>query len=244
LLEERGFLAAFTERSGGVSDAEFASLNLSYSSGDDPARIAANREHVIEALDIPPFALGGQVHGAKLAAVGPSKAAAGFESSEGVLSGHDGLHTKTKGLPIAVATADCVPVILGSSAEGRVAAIHAGWKGIAAGIITTAAALFDEPSSVAAAIGPAAGPCHYEVGEDVAFAVSAAVPDGAVLERRDGRVFLDLPGSIAAIMRASGVDDVEIAGLCTIHEDERFFSHRRDGPCGRQMAIAMRASAR
>ena len=243
-LEELGFLAAFTERSGGVSENEFASLNLSYSSGDTTENIAANRAHVIGALDIPPFALGGQVHGAKLANVGPKRAASGFEGRDGVISGHDGLYTSSRGIPVAVATADCVPVVLASATEGRVAAVHAGWKGVAAGIVTNAATLFQEPGSVTAAIGPAAGPCHYEVGEDVALAVSAAVPDGAIVERRDDKVYLDLPGSIAATLQAAGIENVDVAGLCTIHEDERFFSHRRDGPCGRQMAIAMRLAAR
>jgi YfiH family protein len=243
-LEDEGFLAAFSERGGGVSENEFASLNLSYSSGDDPAKISANRTHVIEALGIPPFALGGQVHGAKLANVGRSKAGSGYDGPEGVLSGHDGLHTTARGVPVAVATADCVPVILASAAEGRVAAIHAGWKGVAAGIVTGATALFKDPKGVTAAIGPAAGPCHYEVGEDVAFAVSAAVPGGAVVESRDGSLFLDLPGSIESALNSAGVEAVEVARLCTIHEAGRFFSHRRDGPGGRQMAIAMRVARR
>lgn len=175
-----------------------------------------------------------------MANVGPAKAAAGFEGPEGVLSGRDGLFTKTAGLPIAVATADCTPVVLASAGEGRVAVIHAGWKGVAAGIVNRAAALFDRSIDVKAAIGPAAGPCHYEVGEDVAFSVSAAIPGGAVVERRDGKIFLDLPASIEAALTAAGVKHVDTTGLCTIHEAERFFSHRRDGPCGRQMGIAMR----
>jgi copper oxidase (laccase) domain-containing protein len=82
------------------------------------------------------------------------------------------------------------------------------------------------------------------VGEDVAFAVSAAVPGGAVVESRDGSLFLDLPGSIESALNSAGVEAVEVARLCTIHEAGRFFSHRRDGPGGRQMAIAMRVARR
>ncbi|MEX0991910.1 MAG: polyphenol oxidase family protein [Actinomycetota bacterium] len=238
-LEEAGFLAVFTERTGGVSSEEFASLNLSYSSGDQPRKVAANRSHVIEALGIGPFALGGQVHGANIAQVGPAKTGSGWDGPDGVISGTDGLSTRSKGLPLAVATADCVPVILASGAEGRIAVIHAGWRGVAAGIIEKAASLFPDRGSVVAVIGPCAGVCHYEVGPDVALAVSAGTGGGAVTQERGGSLYLDLSATISGSLTGLGIE-AEETRLCTIHEADRFFSHRRDGPCGRQMAIGMR----
>lgn len=243
-LEKAGFLVAFSERSGGVSEGPYASLNLSYSSGDDPAKVAANRRRLIEALRIPPFALGGQVHGAKLVRVGAKRAGAGFDGSPGVLHGNDGLYTARRGVPLAVATADCVPVVLASPAEGTVAIVHAGWRGLAGGIMGKAAALFDGPNDVRVAIGPAAGPCHYEVGKDVALAVAAGSPAGPVAERRNGKFFLDLSGTVRAALEAVGIRLVEDVGLCTIHEEDRFFSHRRDGRCGRQMGLCMRMGER
>ncbi len=240
-LEEAGFLAAFTERTGGVSSEEFFSLNLSYSSGDEPAKVAANRTQVVEALEIAPFALGGQVHGATIAQVGPAKAASGWDGPDGVISETDGLTTRSAGLPVAVATADCVPVIVASATESRLAVVHAGWRGVAAGMIEKAVALFAEPGRALAAIGPCAGVCHYEVGPDVALAVSAGTTGGAVTEERGGSLYLDLSATIAGTLAGLGVE-AEETRLCTIHETDRFFSHRRAGACGRQMAIGMRRS--
>lgn len=240
-MEADGFLAAFTERTGGLSrERRFASLNLSYSSGDAADIVAANRDRVTVALGTGPFAVGGQVHGTRLAAVGPKRAGAGYLGSDGVIPATDGLHTRSRGIAMAVATADCVPVILVSPADGRTCVVHAGWRGVAGGIVGKAAAMFDDPRTVRAAIGPAAGGCCYEVGEDVALAVSASVPGGAVVSGSGSKRMLDLPASIARTLRSAGIRRIEQADLCTIHESRRFFSHRRDGPCGRQFAIGMR----
>lgn len=240
-FEGHGFVAAFTERSGGVSEEpRFASLNLSYSSGDDPRNVSRNRSLVTETLEITPFAVGGQVHGATLAWVGPEQAGRGFTGPSEVLPATDGLHSTAARVALAVATADCAPVILGSPREERIAVIHAGWRGIAAGIIEAAASLFAEPTGVTAAIGPCAGPCCYEVGADVVDAITAGTVTGPVSRRSSGRTFLDIPATIERSLREAGVRDVEASELCTIDLSDRFFSHRRDGPCGRQFAIGMR----
>lgn len=240
-LESDGFLAVFTERNGGVSDEpRFASLNLSYSSGDDVAKVRENRRLTTEALETGPFAVGGQVHGSRLAAVGSGRAGRGFDGPEGVIPATDGLYTRSRGRALGVATADCVPVILGSAREGRLTVVHAGWRGVAGRIVEKAVALFTDPRSVRAAIGPCAGGCCYEVGEDVVAAVDAGTVGDVVVEKRRGRAYLDLAGTIAGTLGELGVGDVETSGLCTIEESERFFSHRRDGACGRQFAIGMR----
>lgn len=239
-LEREGVLAAFSERTGGVSAEPFASLNLSYSGDDDARNVAENRGRVVAGLRTGRFAVGGQVHGRRLGRVGPKRAGTGFEGPDGVVPRTDGLYTDAPGLPLAVLTADCVPVVLASAAERRVAVVHAGWRGIAAGILTAAAGVFEEPGGVRVAIGPAVGPCHYEVGEDVALAVAAASEAGAVVDRGRGPTRLDLVGTVRGILRGAGVGKVEDTGLCTACERRRFFSHRRDGPTGRQAAVVVR----
>lgn len=239
-LEKEGFLAAFTERTGGVSEGPYRALNLSYSVGDLPRSVAGNRSLIVDRLDLRPFAVAGLVHGARILRIGKGRAGAGFEGPEHVIPESDGLITKAARVPLAVTTADCVPLVLASAQEGEVAVVHAGWRGLAAGVVSAAARLFDEPKSVRVAIGPAIGPCHYEVGEDVALAVAAGSESGAISERRNGRVRLDLVATARLILRARGIRRVEDTGLCTACERGRFFSHRRDGVTGRQIAIAAR----
>ncbi len=241
-LEAAGFPSAFTERSGGVSPEPFASLDLSYSVGDEPARVAENRRRVVDGLGIPPFAVGGQVHGAVVTPVGRREAGSGFLGPDGVIPGTDGLSTSSAGIPLAVATADCVPVILASPSEGTVVVIHAGWRGVAAGIMAAALGLFRAPREVLAAIGPAARGCHYEVGDEVALAVSASTTSRVATERRRGKLYLDLPRTISASLLETGLrrGAIEDCDLCTICEAGRFYSHRREPGGGRQMAIAMK----
>ncbi|MEX2275220.1 MAG: polyphenol oxidase family protein [Actinomycetota bacterium] len=242
LLQEIGVFGAFTERSGGDSPAPFASLNMSYSVGDDAALVRGNRLRVIEGLDIPPFAVGGLIHGATITRIGPKRAGAGFDDPQQNVPDADGLATASIGVPMAVTTADCVPLIYASSAEPTVAIVHAGWRGFAAGIVTAGLAMFDDPGRAVVAIGPAIGPCHYEVGTDVALAVAAASQVGAVTERHGDVLRLDLVGTARAMLEAEGVGRVEVAGVCTGCEADRFFSHRRDGITGRHAAIAMRSA--
>jgi YfiH family protein len=236
-LERRGVLAAFTERTGGMSSSPFDSLNLGFRTGDRPERVARNRALVAGALAIPPFTVGRQVHGTRLARVGRARAGAGFADPAGEISGTDGLAVTVPGLPVAILVADCVPVVLAS--EDRMLAAHIGWRGVAGGILGRAVRSFRATPS-AAAIGPAIGPCHYEVGEDVASAVDAGADGGARVERRAGRTFLDLPGTVAGVLRAAGIGAVDRASECTACEEGRFFSHRRDSRTGRQAGVAMR----
>lgn len=236
-LERRGVLAAFSERTGGVSPDPFRSLNLGNRSGDDVARVRVNRTRVIEALGVPPFASAHQVHGTHVLRIGRRRAGHGFDHG-GMVHAADVLVTSRPGTPVAVLVADCLPVVLAS--DDLVVVVHAGWRGLAGGILDRAIALFPEPGAVAGAVGPAIGPCHYEVGDDVAGAVASGSPAGAVRRRKEGRVFLDLPGTAATVLRSRGIRDVDLAEVCTACEEDRFFSHRRDGVTGRQAAIAMR----
>jgi len=240
-LEDDGFLAAFTERTGGASEEpRFASLDLSYLAGDDPARVRENRARVARALGTGPLTVGGQVHGMRIAAVGSREAGRGYKGPEDVIADTDGLYTDLPGVALAVATADCVPVVLASADEGRIAVIHAGWRGIAAGIVERAAALFEQPREARVAVGPSARPCCYEVDEAVVLAVVGSGRREAASRQEGGRLYLDLPGTIGGVLSELGFGRVEDARACTIHEAERFFSHRRQRACGRQMAIGMR----
>ena len=241
-LERAGFAAAFSERGGGQSVTPFESLNVSYTVGDDPAAVAANRGLLIAGLSVPPFAVAGLVHGRRIGRIGAKRAGSGFVEASGVVPEVDGLVTGTLSCPIAVTWADCVPIVLASPAERRVACVHAGWRGIAAGIVSSAARAFLTPADVRVAVGPAIGPCHYEVGEDVALAVASASPAGAVTKRRRGKLYLDLVATVRAILREAGIRTVEDTGLCTACESKRFFSHRRDRVTGRHAAVAMRLS--
>ena len=239
-LAELGVLAAFTERTGGVSDEPFASLNVSYSVGDDPAAVGANRTTVIGSLDVPPFAIADLVHGSTITRIGPKRAGAGFDEPAEAVPGADGLATASSRIPLAVTTADCVPLVYASSAEGTVTVVHAGWRGFAAGIVERALAAYEDRSAVRVAIGPAIGPCHYEVGSDVALAVAAGSEVGAVTLDEGDRVRLDLVATARRILEAGDVERVEDSGLCTACESGRFYSHRRDATTGRQLALGMR----
>ena len=237
-FEERGFLAAFTERTGGVSRTPYDTLNLAVHTGDRPSDVEANRERTVSALGLERFAAAEQIHGSTVMRLGRSRASRGWD--EPPVEGADALAVTRAGLAVAVLTADCLPIALASPREGLLVAVHAGWRGLAAGVIHAALATFDRPGGVHAAIGPAIGPCHYEVGEDVALAVAAGSEAGAVTERRDGHLFLDLPGTANRVLRAAGVRRIDRAGLCTACEEERFFSYRRDGVTGRQALVAVR----
>jgi YfiH family protein len=214
--------AAFSTRLGGVSEPPFDSLNLGILTDDDPAAVRENRCRLVTALGLDPeqivFAL--QVHGTRLIDHG--------EEPRNSLPEADGHIVREPGLAPLVLVADCLPVAL--SGPGGLALVHAGWRGLAGGIVTDAATAVEATS---AAIGPGIGPCCYEVGDEVLEAF-ADFGKGVAAER-----MLDLPEVARRQLTRAGVEEVESAGLCTSCEPGFFFSHRRDhGRTGRQAAIA------
>jgi YfiH family protein len=239
-FESDGFQVVFTERAGGVSDGPFASLNLGLRCGDEPARALENRHRVCRAAGLSRFALVRQVHGSTVVTAAAERAGAGFDDPSGALGDADAIVTADAGVAVAVLTADCVPVALADPVTGRLAVVHAGWRGIARGVIDATASRFPRPGEIRAAVGPAIGPDHYEVGSEVADAVSAATPGGAVISRSRSRIFLDLPETVVRILSALGVGSIERDDSCTACEPERFFSYRRDGITGRQALVAVR----
>jgi len=225
--EAEGYEVAFTTRVGGVSEGPYASLNLGRKSGDDPERADENRRIACEAVgaDLEKLALNYQVHSSRVLRAAPA-----------IRGEHaDGLWTDEPGLPILAMSADCLPIVLVRSGTEKpaVAVLHAGWKGLLAGIVESGTAALGR-GMLAAAIGPAIGPCCYEVGEAVAAPFRERFGDDIVRESR-----LDLWTSAERALRAAGVAQVDRFDRCTACEPETFFSHRRDaGRTGRQGVIA------
>jgi purine-nucleoside/S-methyl-5'-thioadenosine phosphorylase / adenosine deaminase len=243
-FEDAGFLAAFTERTGGVSDGPFQSLNLGLATDDHAANVFENRRRLAAAFELDRIAALRQVHGAAVINVGSEddRRWEGFESLRRDLPAGDALATSAIGLGLIVLTADCVPVALADPRTGLMVVVHAGWRGVAGGAIRTAVDSFPDASGIIAAVGPAIGPDHYPVGRDVVAAVAAASPGGAVVQGNGDRPLLDLPGTIHRMLVDSGVTRVESAALCTACHPERFFSYRRDRATGRQALIGARLS--
>jgi len=222
-----GGRALFTTRRGGVSEGAYASLNLGRWTDDDADAVRANRERIAATVGVPLDAVvqGRQVHGDRVA----RRAAA-----DGALEEADGQATAERGLAPLVLTADCLPIALIS--PHAVAMVHAGWRGLAGGVVEEGVAAVRElggEGPIEAAIGPGAGVCCYEVGVEVHAAFGSALPSGPI----------DLKAIAAERLRAAGVAAVHDVGLCTICSDASlFFSHRRDdGVTGRQAGIAWRS---
>jgi polyphenol oxidase len=225
--ETDGYQVAFTTRVGGVSEGPYASLNLGRKSGDDVANVDENRRIVCDAIgaDLQALALNYQVHSDRVL-----RAEAGQRGEHA-----DGLWTDEPGLPILAMSADCLPIALArvEASTPAVAVLHVGWRGLLAGIVGEGVRALG-PGRLAAVVGPAIGPCCYEVGEEVAAPAREAF--GADVAR-DGK--LDLWTSVERALRAAGCEHVDKIDVCTSCNGERFFSHRRDeGRTGRQGVIA------
>jgi YfiH family protein len=217
----------FTTRVGGVSEGPYASLNLGRKTGDRADRVDENRRRACAAIGVSPddLALNYQVHSALV-----HRAEPGARGRKG-----DGLWTDEPDLPVLAMSADCVPIAV-VRANGRrpaVAVAHVGWRGLLAGIVESAAGALGG-GALAAAVGPAIGPCCYEVGADVS----------GPFRERFGRAIveggrLDLGRAVEESLRRAGVRRVERLDLCTCCRPELFFSHRRDGkPRGVQGVVA------
>jgi len=233
-----GWKAAFSTRLGGVSAPPYDSLNLGLTTADDPKAVRRNRSAFAAAAGVSgrDLVVPGQVHGVTVAEVGNGERGRGALDRAGVVAETDGLLTREPGLPLFVSFADCVPVLLVAGSPARaLALVHAGWRGMAAGIVAEAArALGAYGAARAAVIGPSIGPCCFAVSADVGERFEATFPG----TWRDGHV--DLWEAARQELAAAGLAPGAIvtSGLCTCH-DLQFFSHRRErGVTGRQAAIA------
>jgi len=222
-----------TLRTGGVSVAPYDSFNLAQHVGDDPARVAANRASLRERGGLPDEPLWlNQVHGCAVvihdgpqASPPTADAAVAFEP----------------GRVCAVMTADCLPVVLADRAGRRVGVAHAGWRGLAGGVVeATVQALGVPAADLVAWLGPAIGQAAFEVGPEVRAAFVQRLPaaEAAFLPGAPGKFQADLYALARAVLAQAGVADVHGGGWCTATDRERFFSFRRDGHTGRMATLA------
>jgi YfiH family protein len=229
--------AACTLRAGGASAAPFESLNLGRHVGDDPAAVAENRRRVGAALSLPgePLWLD-QIHGTRVADA----------DAETVPAAADAAVSRQRGRVLAIQVADCLPVLFASHDGTVVAAAHAGWRGLSAGVLEAAvAAMRVEPRHIVAWLGPAIGQEHFEVGEEVRAAFlahDARAADGFARNAR-GRWQCNLLQLAHRRLAALGLREVSAANLCTYAARDRCFSYRRDGRTGRMAALIWRTEA-
>ncbi|MDY6322005.1 MAG: peptidoglycan editing factor PgeF [Succinivibrio sp.] len=236
ILERTDFLkgaaAGFTTRRGGVSSGPYASLNLGFHTGDDPAKVRQNRAILAASLGAEPVYMR-QIHSSRVIAVdAPLK-----EEPE-----CDGLVTATPGLPLAVMTADCLPLLLCAEDGRACAAVHCGWRGAAGGIVKAAVEKMREitPAPLRAFMGPCIGPESFEVGPEVREAFSSLRGSGeAFITARGDRLRCSLPklAALALLRCGAAPDAVRWCGEDTYASPERFFSYRREHVTGRMVSV-------
>ncbi len=238
-----GVRAAFTLRAGGVSEPPFDTLNLGLHTGDAPEAVMENRRRVRQALQLPaePRWLD-QVHGAQVVRLGAREEEAQPPCADASI-------TLEPGRLCAIQVADCIPVLLAARDGSAVGAAHAGWRGLAAGVLEATVralrALRVEPSEMIAWLGPGIGRSHFEVGDEVRAAfVGAAAPaladpgaSSAFTRNARGRWQCDLAALARRRLEALKIREIHGGNRCTYADATRFFSYRRDGRCGRMAAL-------
>lgn len=230
--------ACITMRAGGSSHGHYASNNLALHVGDDPALVAANRSALVQLLDLKrnPQWLE-QVHGKKIVQA----------RADGLVRTADGCYTAEAGLACVIMTADCLPILICNRAGTQVAAVHAGWRGLAKGVVANALQCFAVPArELLAYLGPAISQSHFEVGVEVleAFfktARSARHSEQIASAFKPGRRPLHFHADIYALARAElqslGVEEIYGGDFCTYADSERFYSYRRDKETGRMASL-------
>ncbi|HYB85794.1 MAG TPA: peptidoglycan editing factor PgeF [Streptosporangiaceae bacterium] len=247
--------AVVTTRRGGVSAGRYATLNLSFSVGDEAANVRENRGRVAAALGtgLATFVFARQVHGSHAQVVSAADRGRGTLAAGDAVGPADALVTGEPGVALAILVADCVPIVLYDPAAHVLACVHAGWRGTVAHVTKAALAamgsLGSDPRRVIAGIGPAIGPACYQVGDEVARAVRDAFgqraqellrPDAPGGPTSASRWRLDLPAANRHALNAAGVPDSQIyvAATPTGPGPGLFFSHRAERPCGRFALVA------
>ena len=245
-LDGLGAEAVVTTRDGGVSAGVYATLNLSFSVGDEPGNVVENRRRAAAAVGagLRDLVFARQVHGAAVRVVTAADRG-GANAPGGTVGDADALVTNTPGPVLAVLVADCVPIVLYDPRARVLACVHAGWRGTVARATGAALAAMEtlgaRPADVRAGIGPAIGPDRYQVGAEVADAARDAFGPRAFL-RPDGTGawLFDLWAANRFLLREAGVPDrnIHLAGVPTGPEPGLFFSDRTARPCGRFAALA------
>ncbi len=270
ILEKHGIVHGFFTRHGGVSDGDFASLNVSSArkdkSGnpDNPKNVLENYRIALSALGtVPERAVGAkQVHESTVLKVKDEDSARGINPSLAEMSGCDGLFldsTANKIDALCVKTADCVPILISSKDGKQVSAVHAGWRGTVADIVTRAAEKFScDKDDILCAIGPCIGVCCYEVGEEVYDAVKRLFTYKGIEEKTDG-MFRNVCTCSASSKKKANLSEVnkqllmnfgipeeniDVSGICTACHEDEFFSHRASGGFSGTFVSAIRRQIR
>ena len=224
--------AAVTLRTGGLSKGAFSSLNPALHVNDKPENVVANRKTISDMLNLPsaPVWLE-QVHGNRVIKANQSTQ----------LQQADASYIEQAGVVCAVMTADCLPVLLATSGGDKIAAIHAGWRGLLAGIIRHTVNALDA-TNIIAWLGPAIGPDCFEVGSEVrnAFVKQSADFAGGFKQINQNKYLADIYQLATIELATMGVTQVYGGGFCTVTDKERFYSYRRDGETGRMATLIWR----
>lgn len=240
-----GVGAAFTLRAGGLSVAPHESFNLATHVGDAPDAVRRNRDLLQRDLALPAEPLWlEQIHGSDVLDTDMLWAGPPSSAAAGAVARADGAVSRRPGVVLAVLVADCLPVLFAARDGSAVAVAHAGWRGLAAGILERTVQALAGSGALQAWIGPSISSAHFEVGEEVRAALLAhdsvahePSAEGAFAVNARGRWQCDLQALARARLSALGVGDVYVDGHCSFAQPQRFFSHRRDGPTGRMAAL-------
>lgn len=226
--------ALVTTRKGGVSRAPFDRFNLAFHVGDDKEDVSHNREVLQRLIGLSPSVTWiSQVHGTTIVTVEESHEWRRVPEA-------DAVHIRGSGAA-AVMTADCLPVFLVDQQGREAMVVHAGWRGMVAGILQRSVrTMRSSPKELMAWLGPAIGPCHFEVGDEVRSAFIQAAGDSAAGFRpgeRAGKWWADLYELARVRLRIAGIQDIYGGGFCTHCDAARFYSYRRDRTTGRMAAL-------
>jgi polyphenol oxidase len=229
-------------RGGGASRGAWKGLNLGMHVGDRPVDVLHNRQLMSEALGHS-YRLQwlSQVHGTDVAEIDPAPGSPGSKEADAVC-------VRQPGDGAVIMTADCLPVLFTDQKGTVAAAAHAGWRGLVSGVLeNTVSAMRRPPATVLAWLGPAIGPCHFEVGDEVRQAFLMQSPDSTSVRQSIAKAFRPLPDSgkwladLYALARlrlnAAGVEQIYGGGLCTVCDDQHFYSFRREAVTGRMASV-------
>lgn len=240
LVPYQELLHAVFTRIGGASRGAFESLNVGYFIGDDDKAVEVNHKLIFQTLEIQAqmVTTARQVHGAHVAIVGADQRGT-------IVPATDSLISKEPGTMLLLRFADCVPLMLYDPVRHAFGLVHAGWRGLFAGVVPHTLSALQQafgcnPRDIVAGIGPAIGPCCYEVGSDVVAQVKQTFgADSNLLQPQpSGTIHFDLPGAVRRQLQEHGVERIEDSGLCTSCHKDEFFSHRAErGNTGRFAAV-------
>ena len=228
--------AVITTRRGGASEGPWSSFNMGVHVGDDQSHVSANRNRLRQAIGLAPEQVHWmeQVHGTRLVRVPP------MENCPEA----DAAWTDLPGNACVVMTADCLPVLFCDRNGERVAVAHAGWRGLADGILEKTLSVFSGPANVLAYLGPAIGPQAFEVGPEVRARFLAGdewshihFTPGAPSDGTDGGWYADLYGLARQRLSKAGLSEVYGGDFCTYRDEDDFYSYRRDGTTGRMASL-------